>query len=89
MPKTPGPGVRTSRPQGDRDRTADGRYSPPNSSLRPFPQDRAAVITTAVIALIFRSPTPRDLRLQIETLLREEFADAVRQALADTRLLDP
>jgi hypothetical protein len=61
----------------------------PPQAPEQFAQDRAAVVATAVIQLIFRSPTPRDLHAQIATLLRDEFADAARQALADTRHSDP
>jgi hypothetical protein len=52
-------------------------------------QDRAAAIASAIIQLIFRSATTRDLRAQIEALLREEIAEVERRVLADTRLPDP
>ena len=51
--------------------------------------DRAAVVTTTIIQLIFRQPTARDLREQIEALLRDELVDIERQLLADIRLRDP
>jgi hypothetical protein len=41
--------------------------------------DRAAVVARAIIALL----TAREFRQQIEELLREEFADERRQAIAD------
>jgi hypothetical protein len=51
--------------------------------------DRAAVDTTIIFAMLFRKPTPRDLRAQIEALLRDEFADLRREILADIRSIDP
>jgi hypothetical protein len=47
--------------------------------------DRVAVAATAIIQLIFRSPTPRDLRAQIETLLRDEMHDIRRELTAEIR----
>jgi hypothetical protein len=45
--------------------------------------DRAAVDTTTILAMLFRRPAPRDLRAQIEALLRDEFADLRREILVD------
>jgi hypothetical protein len=63
--------------------------SNPHAKIQGSTPDRAAITAVAIIQLIFRSPTPRDLRAQIEALLRDEFADIERQVLADTRLSDP
>ena len=49
------------------------------------PSDRAAVVATAIIQVIFRSPTPRDLRAQIEALLREEIHDLRRELIHEIR----
>jgi hypothetical protein len=49
------------------------------------PQDRAAVIATAITQLIFSSPTPHDLRAQIETMLRDEFHDMRRELIEEIR----
>jgi hypothetical protein len=51
-------------------------------------KDRAAVISAALIQIISPSATPQDLRMQFETLLRDEIADIKREVLADTRLPD-
>jgi hypothetical protein len=59
-----------------------------SGQVHVFAQDRGARVATAIVQLIFRSPTPRDLHAQIEALLREEIADIERQVLADTRLSD-
>jgi hypothetical protein len=48
-------------------------------------QDRAAVIATAVTQMIFSSPTPRDLRAQIETMLRDEIHDMRRALIEEIR----
>jgi hypothetical protein len=50
--------------------------------------DRAAVVTTAVLQLVFSSSAPTAVRDGIEALLRNEFTDVERQAIADRRL-DP
>jgi hypothetical protein len=49
------------------------------------PLDRAAVIATAIVSVIFRSPTPRDLRAQIEALLRDELHDIRRELIQQIR----
>jgi hypothetical protein len=88
MRNAPKPGDRSSGPRGDHS-IADSGYSSPILPPVSYAQDRAAVVATSIIALIFRSPTPRDLRVQIEALLRDELADVERSVLADTRLADP
>jgi hypothetical protein len=50
--------------------------------------DRAAVVTTAVLQLVLSSSAPTEVRDGIEALLRNEFADVERQAIAD-RCLGP
>jgi hypothetical protein len=50
--------------------------------------DRAAAIATAILQVLFQRPTPRDLRTRIETLLRDELADAARQARDDLPPVD-
>jgi len=51
--------------------------------------DRAAVVTTAVLQIILSSSTPRSgLRQHVEELLRDEFADVERQAVADRTNVD-
>ncbi len=53
-----------------------------------FPNhDRAAVVTTALLQVL-SSSAPIEVRDGIEALLRDEFADVERQAIADRRL-DP
>ena len=52
------------------------------------PRDRAAAATTAVLQLILSSSAPTAARDRIEDLLRGEFADVQRQAIADRRV-DP
>ena len=50
--------------------------------------DRAAVVTTALLQ-IFSSSTPwSGLRHHVEELLRDEFDDVKRQAIADRELGD-
>jgi hypothetical protein len=87
MPETPKPAAANGRPREDL--IAGDGYDFSITSPLTFAQDRAAVIAAAVTQLIFRAPTPRDLRAQIEALLREELADVERQVLGDTRLRDP
>jgi hypothetical protein len=65
-----------------REATGTGSSTNPEGNS-PMAQDRAAVVSNDIIALIFQRPTPRDLRLQIETRLRDEFADVARQARND------
>jgi hypothetical protein len=50
--------------------------------------DCAAVVTTAVLQLVRSSSAPTAARDGIEALLRNEFADVERQAIADRRI-DP
>jgi hypothetical protein len=51
--------------------------------------DRVAVITTALLQIILLSSTPRSgLRHHVEQLLRDEFNDVKRQAIADRELGD-
>ena len=51
--------------------------------------DRAAVVTTALLQVILSSSTPQSgLRLHVEELLRDEFDDVKRQAIADHELGD-
>jgi hypothetical protein len=50
--------------------------------------DRAAVVTTAVLQLVLSWSAPRAAQGRIEDLLRTEFADVQRQAIADRRV-DP
>jgi hypothetical protein len=47
--------------------------------------DRAAVIATAITQIIFSSPTPRDLRAQIEALLLDELHDVRRELIGEIR----
>jgi hypothetical protein len=47
--------------------------------------DRATVVTRAIISTIFGSPTPRDLRAQIEAMLRDEFHDIRRELINEIR----
>jgi hypothetical protein len=47
--------------------------------------DRAAVVATAITSVIFRSPTLRDLRAQIEAMLRDEFHDIRRELIQEIR----
>jgi hypothetical protein len=49
-------------------------------------RDRAAVVTSAVLQLVLSSSAPTAVRDQIEALLRDEFIDAQRQAVADRGL---
>jgi ribonucleoside-diphosphate reductase alpha chain len=58
-------------------------------------QDRAAIVTRAIKqTIVGKCPTPglveavRSAQPEIESYLRDEFADVVRQTLADTRLRD-
>jgi hypothetical protein len=51
-------------------------------------RDHAAVVTTAILQLILSSSAPTAARDPIEDLLRTEFDDVRRQAIADRRL-DP
>jgi len=58
----------------------------PDDSVRALRvQDRAAAIATAVTQMIFSSPTPRDLRAQIETMLRDEIHDMRRELIEEIR----
>jgi hypothetical protein len=46
--------------------------------------DRAAVVTTAVMQITTTSSLSEiERRLHVENLLRDEFGDATRQAIAD------
>jgi hypothetical protein len=49
-------------------------------------QDRAAVVTDAVIQLIFSSP--QDLRAQIEALLRDQFHEIRQEIVNEIRRED-
>jgi hypothetical protein len=49
------------------------------------PLDRAAVVATAIVSVIFRSSTPRDLRAQIEAMLRDEIHDIRRELIQEIR----
>jgi hypothetical protein len=52
-------------------------------------RDRAAVTATALLQIIFSSSTPQlGLQHHVEELLRDEFADVERQAIADRGLGD-
>ena len=46
-------------------------------------QDRAAVVADVIIQLIFARP--RNLRLQLEVLLRDEFLDVQQETINDIR----
>jgi hypothetical protein len=59
-------------------------------------QERAAVVTRAIKqTIVGKCLTPgvveavRSAQPEIESYLRDEFADIARQTLADTRLRDP
>jgi hypothetical protein len=49
--------------------------------------DRAAVVAQTILAIIKQAPAV-ERRQQIEDLLRQEFADERRQAVADRSLPD-
>jgi hypothetical protein len=51
-------------------------------------KDRAAVAAKTLIPLVLRLAESPDLYPQTEALLRDELADAVRQAIADLPLFD-
>lgn len=62
-----------------------------------MPKDRAAVVTTTVIAIVVNAlgawlhgepVTLTDVRAQIEDLLRDEFADIKREAAGERFLAD-
>ena len=60
----------------------------PSASSGFFILDRAAIVTTTLLQ-IFSSSTPwSGLRHHVEELLRDEFADVKRQAIADRELGD-
>jgi hypothetical protein len=59
--------------------------SPPDATSTSSPSDRAAVVATAILSVIFRSPTPRDLRVQIEAMLRDEIHDIRRELIQEIR----
>jgi hypothetical protein len=50
-------------------------------------RDRAAVVTPALLQ-IFDTTPPEDLPQRVEALLRDEFEDVQRQAVADRSLPD-
>jgi hypothetical protein len=55
-------------------------------SLAPRAQvDRAAVITTSILQLLFHAPTSPDLRQQIEAMLRDEIHDIRRELIGEIR----
>jgi hypothetical protein len=43
------------------------------------PQDRAAVVTTAIMQILRNAPNKEQARWEIEFLLRDEFADLKRE----------
>lgn len=59
---------------------------------KPKAQDRAAAVTTTVIAISRRLPCDGAslalVRAEIEAVLRDEFSDIKRQTLNDIRLND-
>jgi hypothetical protein len=59
--------------------------SPPDATSTSSPSDRAAIVATAITSVIFRSPTPRDLRAQIEAMLRDEFHAIRRELINEIR----
>jgi hypothetical protein len=52
------------------------------------PRDRTAITTTAVLQLVLSSSAPAAARGPIEDLLRNEFAEVRREAIANRRLDD-
>jgi hypothetical protein len=50
--------------------------------------DRATVVATAIMLMVGTVPTDDQLRREIETLLRDEFADLERQVAAERRSAD-
>ena len=52
------------------------------------PRDRAAVVTTAITQLIGTTPLSDELRCEIETTLRDEFADLAREIAAEREPLE-
>jgi hypothetical protein len=55
----------------------------------PSYYDRAAATTTAVLQLILSSSPPAAARGPIEDLLRNQFVEVQREALAADRRIDP
>ena len=55
----------------------------PAAGARVMTADRAAVIANSIVQIIFASP--RNLRAQIEALLRDEIDDLRREIINDIR----
>jgi hypothetical protein len=54
-----------------------------------MPQDRAARTADAIVQMIFRSSTPRDLLARIAAYLRDDYAELRHEILADLPLSTP
>jgi hypothetical protein len=52
------------------------------------PQDRAAVVTRAIMRIFADVRDPDEQHQQIEQYLRDEIADAMREAAADRLVAD-
>ena len=51
--------------------------------MKRLAHDRAALAATAIMLMVGTVPTDDQLRREIETLLRDEFADLERQVVAE------
>jgi hypothetical protein len=51
--------------------------------MRRLAYDRTSLAATAIMLMVGTVPTDDQLRREIETLLRDEFADLERQVAAD------
>jgi hypothetical protein len=56
-----------------------------NSSSRLFPQDRAAIVATAVVAIARDWMAEPELRTRIAAYLRQEFSDVAQQVISENR----
>ena len=91
MPKTDLAGRRHGRPN-------NVLTFPAPAAARVSAQDRAAAVTTPVLAIVCHALRDwidqddaadlADVRAEIETLLREEFADVARTTLSEIRRED-
>jgi len=56
--------------------------------MKHLAYDRNALAATAIMLMVGTVPTDDQLRQEIETLLRDEFADLERQVVAECRSAD-
>ena len=56
--------------------------------MKRLAYDRTALAATAIMLMVGTVPTDDQLWRQIETLLRDEFADLERQVVAECRSAD-